>query len=653
MQNLVDLNETDIKRPSRFDNLRSFLSGVGFKKTLGICFVFILTIATFASVYITSNTKQTQDVRSKAARPEWIIDDSGIQKFYQDKVPQFTTSGKIQYSFTNDSFFPLGLYHVDIGSVPDTNGNPQGQIWNTFHLNSTTSRNTLPELKTAGFNTIMRFISFNYHSTDKDRFPVDFTPNEYELDLLDSYGIKAYVEMLGPAMWSANNYNGWNLDVLKSTVARIKKHLSVLGYHLFDEIQNEFANIWPMDEAKWKIVHDTIKSIDPDRPVFANANNRTCFPSSFNDFSSFDRYTKREDLSGKMDLTDFGLATSTKRTNNCPLPILAILQAVSTTQTPKKFLPTPAEVRAQYYTAIVNGATGIAAFTQYSTYISKHDLAGPWNQIDPNDPMQGMSPQVNTDLWNAASQANHEIETWKQVFLSKTSTDEYHVSYKDSHSGGVLTLLKDTGDGSLYLLAVGEYLPAGSSAVRLVKFTFPLNKKIVKVTSVFDNLNIPVQENSFSSAFRIGDVRFYKIEFAPNSTVAPNTVGPGTYEDNSNTIVYSGTWIRRELSIFSGGISTYSNKTGDTASLIVNGANNFSFTIVRGFNRGIGEVLIDSQVIDKFDGYASSQTPGVVIGPYRLPDVNSHKISIRVKGIKNTSSSDYFVQLDNFIIRYK
>ena len=444
----------------------------------------------------------------------WTQDDSGIQTFYQDKVPQFTSSGKIQFSYTNDSFFPLGLYHVDVGPVPDSNGTPQGQIWNTFHLNSTTSRNTLPELKAAGFNTIVRFVSFNYHWTDKDRFPVDFTPNEYELDLLDSYGMKAYVEMLGPAMWSANNSNGWNLDILKSTVARMKAHPSVLGYSLYDEIQNEFPTTWPMDEGKWKTVHDTIKSVDPDRPVFANGNNRTCWPTSFNDFSSFDRYTKRIENNGKMNLTDFGLATSTKRTNGCPLPVLAIFQTFSSPPN-NIYLPTPAEVRAQYYTAIVNGATALAAFSQYSPYISEHDLATPWNQLDPNSSIQGMSPQVNADLWAAASQANHEIETWKWVLLAKTAKDEYHVFY-DTYPGGVMSLLKDPGDGARYLLVVSENIPGSQSDsdTHTVKFTFPSTRVITKVTGVLSGTALPVSDNSFSTSVKVNEIRFLKIEFA-------------------------------------------------------------------------------------------------------------------------------------------
>lgn len=451
---------------------------------------------------------------------DWIQDDSAIQKFYQDGVPQFTNSGQIQYSYTSDSFFPLGLYHVDLGPVPDAQGNPQAQAWNTFHLNSSTSRNTLPELKDAGFNTIMRFISFNYHGNPT--YPVDFTPNEYELNLLDSYGLKGFVEVLGPSIWSTNNYNGWNLNTLKNDITRIKVHASVLGYQLYDELSNESSFPAPMDDTKWKTAYDTIKATDPNRPVYANTNGFTCPVSNYNDITSFDRYSKRAasqgpPWDGTMKLDDLASATDTQRNCAPNRPLVAIIQANQNLGA-GKLPPTTQEIRAQYYTVLVHGAAGIADFTQHTPYVFVYQNATPYDQAgDPNG-LQGISPQVHPDLWAAAAQANHEIDQYKWIFLSKTAKDEYHVSY-DSHPGGVASLLKDPGDGNLYLLWVSEYIPDDLSGTtpHQVKFTFPSSPTITKVTGIYSGADIPVSNNSVTFNPTKGTVGFLKIEFAGGS----------------------------------------------------------------------------------------------------------------------------------------
>jgi hypothetical protein len=65
------------------------------------------------------------------------------------------------------------------------------------------------------------------------------------------------------------------------------------------------------------------------------------------------------------------------------------------------------------YTAITHGATGLWLFVGFPP------------QGTLNGPSTGLWP--GTPQWNATSQSNHEIEINKKIFLSKTSTDEYHV----------------------------------------------------------------------------------------------------------------------------------------------------------------------------------------------------------------------------------
>ncbi len=440
----------------------------------------------------------------------WTENDNGIQTFYQDKVPQFTNSGQIQYTYSSNSFFLRGLYSVDIGPVRDAQGHPQAQVWKVFpNVNSTISRNTLPELKTAGFNTAIRLITIG-PGIEED---ADLLPNEAELDFMDDSGIKAIVSLYEKSIYAINQEKGQTLATLKATVNRLKTHSSIIGYSIFDEVPDRYHSTLPMSDAKWKVVHDTIKSADPKRPVYANQTaSALCLPQFYTDVNSFDFYGKTVSGKGVMNLVGLGNATSRQRKCSSE-PVLAIIQAYSrpsigtTAAGDGKLLPTAAELRAQYYTVIAHGATGIGLFRQNSWY----NLGLPWDEAKDNG-STGISPQVNPSLWAAADKTNHEIETWKWVFLAKTAKDTYHVAF-DRKPGGLTSLLKDPGDGNKYLLAVSEDIPGDRSSSHLVKFSFSDTINITKVTSLFDNKAVSISDNSFTSEYKKGDVSFYKIEY--------------------------------------------------------------------------------------------------------------------------------------------
>ncbi len=130
---------------------------------------------------------------------------------------------------------------------------------------------------------------------------------------------------------------------------------------------------------------------------------------------------------------------------------------------------------------------------------------------------------------------------------------------------------------------------------------------------------------------------------SPQATPTPiGVVGPGTYENNNRAVVYSGNWSR------AGGL-TRSGQAGATASLTVAGAQSFSFTIATGPNRGIANVLVDGVVVGRFDGYRQNQQ-SVVQGPYPLPDLGQHTITLQVSGTKNPLSSGTLVALDKIIV---
>lgn len=198
---------------------------------------------------------------------QWELNDWGIQKPWTSQIPQITNSGKIQYSYTNESFFPLALYHVDLGPVPDANGVPQGQAWNAFKLNSATSWNTLPEVAAAGFNTIYTM--------------GNIFPNNDEFALINQYGLKVFPNVAG-FVSIGEQQNNWQplIDMVKTN----KDQPALLAWHLFDE--TAIASNQNLKKA-----YDLIHTNDPNNhAVFANGAGGGCQWDFISDFLNFDTY---------------------------------------------------------------------------------------------------------------------------------------------------------------------------------------------------------------------------------------------------------------------------------------------------------------------------------------------------------------------------
>ncbi|MDO8515357.1 MAG: hypothetical protein Q7S14_02565 [bacterium] len=377
----------------------------------------------------------------------WMNNDVGIQKSNQTSISQLNVYGKIQNSYNSDSFFPLFLYWYD--------------------------SNRVPEIAAAGFNTL---------------WLNDWAGKSYEeqMDLLWQYKIRSWPNLHG-VIGDDIDHNRSNWDNLKYTVNRLKTYPSFLSWWLTDETVRSH----PI--SKWNEAYDVIKSLDPDRAIMGEmgvgGNSTECFPT-------------KHDLSYVYSYPAGAYALDRYMGLGCPWPLFVLGQAFyrpfdATTDPPGAWpvMPTAGQVRGQLYVSIVPGATGVGMFVGFYN-------------TDAGETARGLFP--GTPQWDAVSLANHEITANKRVFLSKTSTDVYHVesaSREDlAEKLSLNTVLKDTGEpGVRYLLAVNVSTMGGSG-----RFTF--EKSISRVTSVFDNRDdLPFTGTSFTDSF--GSDRLYRIEF--------------------------------------------------------------------------------------------------------------------------------------------
>jgi len=127
-------------------------------------------------------------------------------------------------------------------------------------------------------------------------------------------------------------------------------------------------------------------------------------------------------------------------------------------------------------------------------------------------------------------------------------------------------------------------------------------------------------------------------------------VPAGSYDDLDPGIQYAGSWLHdRQFAEAAGHSITYSKRAGDTAQLAFSGAS-IEYVYTKAANRGIAELWIDRKLLARVDLYSektqwrqSTAIGGLEPGP--------HTLEVRVSGRKNAKSADYFVDLDQFVVK--
>jgi hypothetical protein len=171
------------------------------------------------------------------------------------------------------------------------------------------------------------------------------------------------------------------------------------------------------------------------------------------------------------------------------------------------YLPSAAQLKAMVYTAIVHGATGFFDFAYQNKPI--------------NDPVhvQGISPEVNADVWQYAASVNKEIDSLKPFILSKTpaaTNDNAFTIFTTAHPDPsigeaypIRTLLKVNPEGDYILIAVNMTNQVFNAVIGLPGAISPVNRKIKKLFET--NGDIQTEAGSINDVFQPFDVHIYKI----------------------------------------------------------------------------------------------------------------------------------------------
>jgi hypothetical protein len=102
------------------------------------------------------------------------------------------------------------------------------------------------------------------------------------------------------------------------------------------------------------------------------------------------------------------------------------------------------------------------------------------------------------------------------------------------------------------------------------------------------------------------------------------------YQDTNSNLTFVTTWENRNNAVASGGTFKRSQTDNDTATLVVSGATEFYVGVLKNDSFGKGRVQLDGVGIHTFDAYNASGIAAQELGPFALPDLNSHTLTVKV-----------------------
>ena len=501
-----------------------------------ILFLLILILLAILAAEISSLNN-----RSKAAET-YIISPSAVQKTNQGENLQFTSSGSIQKNFNSESIIFKGLYDTDFGSYGAyfQNGTLDGQLQkfcckscqiqeadgscktcDTSQGYTCESRDTLPEVKAAGYNIVT--IAGFYQGTTS------------ELNHAASYGLKVLPYL------DRTRYQGADLENLIPVIQSKKDNPAVFGWYLYEEPYHKyiteannpiFANLSAAYDG-FRNAYNLIKSIDPNHMVFnlesgGALETFAAEPNQTKDSVTLNQWINFGDFFAS---TDYGITDTTTsieknlyrmdlaKQNLVGKPYLATLQANqwfdSNNPSLKIYkMPTPAQMRAEMYGSLIHGSAGYLLFVQNT----------PWAGFASSGD-EGIYAAVsslnakNTDVWQAAAAVNSEVENsnLKPAILSPTSTVDYSVSVNSSptlnyfQNSPIHTMLKYY-QGKLYLFSINI---TGQDNIA-TKFDFPFQitdlEEFNSATGDFGSTTSSVNGQTLNSTYSVYQVKIFRFD---------------------------------------------------------------------------------------------------------------------------------------------
>jgi Glycosyl hydrolase family 59 len=307
---------------------------------------------------------------------------------------------------------------------------------------------------------------------------------------------------------------------------------------------------------------------------------------------------------------------------------------------------------AKYFTDM-NGSFEIVNCTGGHTGQCLRQMAptAPINWEDPSDPYSLMgdlswgSYTVSTD---ALLEQSGYVEVMGRVSTQSrppTNINAYYLRVTDT---GNWSILRNDTNGNLTTLNSGTVSALGTNTWHNLSLGF----QGTTITAKIDNTTVGSATDSTYSAGQVGiGVSSWQTAQFDNFSVTSNPADPGAYDDESSAFTYSGNgWTHGGCSPNCyGGTNSWDNTANDSVSVSFVGTQ-IQFYGVKDPGHGIGAVSIDGGSETQIDFYSAIRAGNQLMWTSPVLPQGTHKLTLRVTGTKNASSSNTWVVPDAVII---
>ena len=140
-----------------------------------------------------------------------------------------------------------------------------------------------------------------------------------------------------------------------------------------------------------------------------------------------------------------------------------------------------------------------------------------------------------------------------------------------------------------------------------------------------------------------------KIVIKNETTPSSATLNAGTYQEDNNALVYTGTWKSRTSNDYDNNALKLGTATNSAVEFTFNGTS-FEWYGTKANNRGIANVYIDGKEVKSVDAYASSTAFTELLYKSDTLASGTHTVKIVASGSKNPLSSNIQIDLDKIVI---
>ena len=127
------------------------------------------------------------------------------------------------------------------------------------------------------------------------------------------------------------------------------------------------------------------------------------------------------------------------------------------------------------------------------------------------------------------------------------------------------------------------------------------------------------------------------------------TLNAGTYQEDNNALVYTGTWKSRTSNDYDNNALKLGTATNSAVEFTFNGTS-FEWYGTKANNRGIATIYIDGKEVKSVDAYASSTAFTELLYKSDTLASGTHTVKIVASGSKNPLSSNIQIDLDKIVI---